>query len=67
MLGDASENVGEPRLRINIRSFWPFMPPAELRRVGSLSPDFSLTGAWSVRHSSFCASAFNSGEQEDGS
>lgn len=44
-----------------------FMPPAELCRVGSFSPDFSLTGVWSVRHSSFCASAFNSGEQEDGS
>ena len=43
------------------------MPPAELCRVGSFSPDFSLTGVWSVQHSSFCAFAFNSGEQEDGS
>ncbi|MGY4408197.1 hypothetical protein ACVIYL_009000 [Bradyrhizobium sp. USDA 3315] len=30
-------------------------------------PRFSLISVWSVRHSSFCASAFNSGEQEDGS
>lgn len=55
------------RLAGRCRSSWRFMPPAELCRVGSFSPDFSLTGVWSVRHSSFCASAFNSGEQEDGS
>ncbi|SPP98246.1 protein of unknown function [Bradyrhizobium vignae] len=49
------------------RGIVPFMPPAKLCRVRSFSPDFSLTGVWSVRDSSFCASAVNSGEQEDGS